>query len=58
MEMGHGDEIGTGMPIFPATLGIPGSSRYAGIGIPQLLEAILELLPLDQYAMHQAIRCL
>ncbi|ULO06118.1 fucose isomerase [Paenibacillus sp. 19GGS1-52] len=54
MEMGHGDEL------VLADANYPGHSlhskvlRYDGIGIPQLLDAILELLPLDHYASHQA----
>lgn len=54
MEMGHGDEI-----VF-ADANFPGHSHHArtlrcdGIGIPGLLDAVLELLPLDRYAEHQA----
>ncbi|MEK4343633.1 L-fucose mutarotase [Paenibacillus sp. FSL P4-0184] len=53
MEMGHGDEL------VLADANYPGHSlnskvlRYDGIGIPDLLDAILELLPLDHYVEHQ-----
>ncbi|ASA19932.1 RbsD/FucU family protein [Paenibacillus donghaensis] len=53
MEMGHGDEL------VLADANYPGHSlnsrviRYDGTGIPALLDAILELLPLDHYAEHQ-----
>lgn len=53
MEMGHGDEI------VLADANYPGHSlntrvlRYDGIRVPELLDAILELFPLDHYAEHQ-----
>ncbi len=49
MEMGHGDEL------VLADANYPGHSlnskvlRYDGIGIPDLLDAILELLPLGPH---------
>ena len=52
MEMGHGDEICLGDGNFPAeSMGI-GSLvvRSDGHGIPELLDAILRLLPLDTYS--------
>ena len=52
MEMGHGDELCLGDGNFPAeSMGI-GSLvvRSDGHGIPELLDAILRLLPLDTYS--------
>lgn len=50
MEMGHGDEIVLADANFPAA---SCASRYLvrcdGHGIPELLDAILEFLPLDKY---------
>ncbi len=55
-EMGHGDEIVLGDAHFPAMGLGPQVVRADGIGIPQLLEAILQLIPLDQYdADHFAL---
>lgn len=31
------------------------SNLYAGLGIPQLLEAVLKLLPLDTYVPHPVV---
>jgi L-fucose mutarotase len=53
MEMGHGDEL------VLADANYPGHSLHSkvlrcdGVGIPELLDAILELLPLDHYVEHQ-----
>jgi len=49
MEMGHGDEIVIGDGNFPAVSYAKRLVRCDGHGIPQLLEAILELFPLDEY---------
>ncbi|XP_047206829.1 fucose mutarotase isoform X2 [Girardinichthys multiradiatus] len=51
-KMGHGDELVLADANFPTssicTSG-PKEIRADGLGIPQLLEAILKLLPLDTY---------
>jgi len=49
MEMGHGDEIVLGDGNFPAASYAHRLVRCDGHGIPALLEAILELFPLDVY---------
>lgn len=54
MEMGHGDEIVLADANFPGHSLHSRVIRYDGIGIPRLLEAILELFPLDHYAETQA----
>ena len=55
-EMGHGDEIVLGDAHFPAMGLGPQVIRADGIGIPALLEGILQLIPLDQYdADHFAL---
>lgn len=50
MEMGHGDEIVIGDGNFPAESIGQRVVRADGHGVPELLEAILELFPLDTYA--------
>ena len=48
-EMGHGDEIVLADAHFP-TMGLgPKVVRADGIGANELLQAILQLIPLDQY---------
>jgi len=49
MEMGHGDEIVLADANFPAASHAQRLVRCDGHGIPELLEAILQLFPLDQY---------
>ena len=49
MEMGHGDEIVIGDGNFPGQSVNPRCVRCDGHGVPELLEAILELFPLDIY---------
>ncbi len=49
MEMGHGDEIVIADGNFPAASNARNLVRADGHGIPELLEAILELFPLDIY---------
>lgn len=52
MEMGHGDEIVIGDGNFPAeSVGRDciAVHRADGHGVPELLDAILTLMPLDQY---------
>ena len=51
MEMGHGDTIVIGDGNFPAA-SIAGNSplvRLDGHGVPEILDAILQLFPLDPY---------
>lgn len=50
MEMGHGDEIVIADGNFPAASIARNLVRADGHGTPELLEAILELFPLDTYA--------
>lgn len=54
MEMGHGDEIVIGDGNFPAaSIALETSSqqliRLDGHGVPEVLEAIVSVCPLDQY---------
>jgi len=49
MDMGHGDEIVIGDGNFPAVSYAKRLVRCDGHGIPPLLEAVLELFPLDEY---------
>lgn len=48
-EMGHGDEIVIGDGNFPAANYTNNLIRCDGHNIPDLLEAILELFPIDTY---------
>lgn len=48
-EMGHGDEIVLGDGNFPAASMNPRSIRCDGHSMPALLEAILQLFPLDSF---------
>lgn len=52
MEMGHGDEMIIGDGNFPAeSIGKDAKVlRADGHGVPELLDAILTLMPLDQYS--------
>jgi L-fucose mutarotase len=49
MEMGHGDEIVLADANFPAASHAQRLIRCDGHPIPELLEAILQLFPLDAY---------
>ncbi len=49
MEMGHGDELVIGDGNFPAASMAQRLVRADGLGVPLLLEGILQLFPLDQY---------
>jgi len=49
MEMGHGDEIVIGDGNFPAVTYARRLVRCDGHGVPPLLEAILDLFPLDEF---------
>jgi L-fucose mutarotase len=50
MEMGHGDELVIADGNFPAASIAQRLVRADGLGVPVLLDAILALFPLDQYA--------
>lgn len=57
MEMGHGDEVVIADGNFPAASVAQATTtkiliRADGHGVPELLDAILALFPLDQYAAH------
>ena len=49
-EMGHGDEIVIGDANFPAETNGKRVVRADGLKGPELLEAILQLIPLDTYS--------
>lgn len=49
MEMGHGDEIAIGDGNFPAASMARRLVRCDGHGVPELLDAVLRLFPLDTY---------
>ncbi|KAM6997341.1 LOW QUALITY PROTEIN: fucose mutarotase [Tautogolabrus adspersus] len=56
-KMGHGDELVLADANFPASSICacgPKEIRADGLGIPQLLEAVLRLLPLDTYVPSAA----
>ena len=48
-EMGHGDEIVIGDGNFPAASNAQRLVRCDGHNVPELLDAILKLMPLDTY---------
>lgn len=48
-EMGHGDEIVLGDGNFPAATNAKRLVRADGHGVPELLDAVLKLIPLDTY---------
>ena len=49
MEMGHGDEIVIGDGNFPAASNAQRLVRCDGHAVPELLDAMLQLMPLDTY---------
>ena len=49
MEMGHGDELVIGDGNFPSASVAQRLLRADGHGVPELLDAILKLFPLDTY---------
>jgi L-fucose mutarotase len=53
MEMGHGDEITLADANFPAHSCNSRVIRADGLGIPGLLESIMQLFPLDRYSKTQ-----
>ncbi len=52
MEMGHGDEIVISDGNFPAASMAKRLVRCDGHGVPEVLDAILKLFPLDTYVDH------
>ncbi|MBU5266869.1 L-fucose mutarotase [Virgibacillus proomii] len=54
MEMGHGDEIVLSDANYPAHALGKRVVRADGLNIPDLLESILKLFPLDSYSDYQA----
>ena len=58
-EMGHGDRICIGDGNFPgASMAKPNNCvlvRADGRGVPELLDAILQVIPLDEYVEHPAL---
>lgn len=54
MEMGHGDEIVLADGNFPAASHARRLIRADGLAMPELLDAILALFPLDPYAKKPA----
>jgi L-fucose mutarotase len=52
MEMGHGDEIILADGNFPAASHTNRLLRNDGHGVPELLEAVLSLFPLDTYSEY------
>lgn len=53
MEMGHGDFILLADANFPGHSHHPNVVRADGLKIPELLDSVLQLLPLDTYSEHQ-----
>ncbi|MBQ8944860.1 MAG: fucose isomerase [Clostridia bacterium] len=49
MEMGHGDELVIGDGNFPAASMAQRLVRLDGHGVPEILSAVLNLMPLDTY---------
>ena len=54
-EMGHGDEIVIADANFPGAGIAQRLIRCDGIGIPVLLEAVMTLLPLDDFVERPAV---
>lgn len=50
MEMGHGDELVIGDGNFPGASHAKNLIRLDGHNVPEILEAMLKLFPLDSYA--------
>lgn len=55
MEMGHGDEIVIADGNFPAASVAQRLIRCDGHNVPEILDAILKLFPLDPYSKSQAV---
>lgn len=54
MEMGHGDELVLADGNFPSASMAARLVRCDGNGVSVLLDAVLQLMPLDQYVRHPA----
>ena len=54
-EMGHGDEIVIGDGNFPAASNARRLVRLDGHGVPEILDAVLKLIPLDSYVESPAM---
>ena len=54
MEMGHGDTIVIADGNFPAASVAKRLVRCDGLGVPEILDAVLKLMPLDSYSQFQA----
>lgn len=54
MEMGHGDELVIGDGNFPGASHAQRLIRCDGHGVPELLDAVLTLMPLDSYVERPA----
>lgn len=54
MEMGHGDELVIADGNFPSASHANRLVRCDGHGVPELLEAVLKLFPLDTYVQKPA----
>ena len=54
-EMGHSDELTIGDGNFPGHSCCDRVYRLDGHGVPEVLEAILTLMPLDTYVDHPAM---
>ncbi len=54
-EMGHGDEIVIGDGNFPAASNAERLIRMDGHGVPEILDAVLKLIPLDTYVESPAM---
>ena len=54
-EMGHGDEIVIGDGNFPAAANAQRLVRLDGHGVPEILDAVLKLIPLDTYVERPAV---
>ena len=55
MEMGHGDELVLADGKFPKFAHPERVIRCDGHGIPELMDAILQFMPLDPYVEHPTI---
>lgn len=51
-EMGHGDELVIGDANYPAASNARNLVRCDGHGVPELLDAVLALFPLDEFVPH------
>ena len=54
MDMGHGDEIVIADGNFPSVACAKRLVKCDGHGVPEILDAVLEFLPLDQYVEFPA----